>query len=142
MSGWARAAGDCRQCTGRRIDRREGCRMADNGSILVTGAAGQLGIAPQKADSLPALEARLTGQNLAAWAGKLQKRSVNVALPRFKLETDYELNKMLEKMGMKLAFTPRVADFTGMSTSSDPDDRLYISKVLHKAFVEVNEEGS
>jgi serine protease inhibitor len=98
-------------------------------------------IAPQKADGLSALEARLTGKNLTAWLGKLQRMSVEVTLPRFKMDTDYSLGDILKKMGMKLAFT-RVADFTGMSASRNPDDRLYISKVLHKAFVEVNEEGA
>ena len=99
-------------------------------------------IAPQKTDGLAALEARLTGKNLAGWMGNLQKRSVEVTLPRFKMDTDYSLGDTLQKMGMKLAFIERVADFTGMSASRNPDDRLYISKVLHKAFVEVNEEGA
>jgi serine protease inhibitor len=99
-------------------------------------------IAPQKVDGLPALEARLTGRNLSTWIAKLQSRSVEVALPRFKMETDYSLEDALKKLGMKLAFIERVADFTGMSASRNPDDRLYISKVLHKAFVEVNEEGA
>jgi serpin B len=58
------------------------------------------------------------------------------------MDTDYSLSQTLQKMGMKLAFTERIADFTGMSASRNPDDRLYISKVLHKAFVEVNEEGA
>lgn len=99
-------------------------------------------IAPQKTDGLPALEARLTGKNLASWIGKLQKRSVEVTLPRFKMDTDYSLGETLQKMGMKLAFAERIADFTGMSATRNPEDRLYISKVLHKAFVEVNEEGA
>jgi serine protease inhibitor len=99
-------------------------------------------LAPQKTDGLAALEARLTGKNLASWIGKLQKRSVEATLARFKMDTDYSLGETLQKMGMKLAFQERIADFTGMSASRNPDDRLYISKVLHKAFVEVNEEGA
>lgn len=99
-------------------------------------------IAPQKPDGLPALEARLTGKSLTSWIGKLQKRSVEVTLPRFKMDTDYSLGESLQKLGMKLAFAERIADFTGMSATRNPEDRLYISKVLHKAFVEVNEEGA
>jgi serpin B len=91
---------------------------------------------------VPALEASLTGQNLSAWLGKLQRRPVAVSVPRFKMETDYSLKETLEKMGMKLAFAEREADFTGMSTSRNPDDRLSIGAVLHKAFVEVNEQGA
>lgn len=65
------------------------------------------------------------------------ERKVNVTLPRFKVESKYTLNDALSGLGMKDAFG--AADFTGMS----PRGRdLFISKVLHKAFVEVNEEGS
>ncbi len=67
----------------------------------------------------------------------LAKTEVNVSLPRFKLESTLSLKPVLMKMGMKLAFGN--ADFTGMS----PNGReLYISHVLHKAFVDVNEEGT
>lgn len=99
-------------------------------------------IAPRSVDGLPAIEAKLTGETLAGWLRQLKKRSVQMVMPRFKLETDYKLGDTLKEMGMRKAFTERVADFTAMSTSSDPDDRLYISKVLHKAFVEVNEKGA
>ena len=99
-------------------------------------------VAPQKADGLAAIEAKLTGERLSAWLGKLQNRSVNVSMPRFKMETDYKLGDALQSMGMKKAFQERVADFTAMSTSTNPDDRLSISRVLHKAFVEVNEKGA
>ena len=103
-------------------------------------------ILPQSAAGLTALEPRLTAENLRAWVGKLQKRHVNVFLPRFKLETSYEVSKSLQAMGMVQAFKnpslPDGADFSGMSESSDPRDKLYISAVLHKAFVEVNEKGT
>jgi serpin B len=99
-------------------------------------------LAPQKADSLPALEAKLTGDNVTAWLAKLQKRTVDVTLPRFKMETDYNLGDTLKSMGMPTAFNSRLADFTAMSTSTNPDDRLSISRVVHKAFVEVNEKGA
>jgi serpin B len=99
-------------------------------------------LAPRKLDGLPALEESLSGEKLAAWLGKLQRRTVNLSLPQFKLETDYDLNETLKKMGMKRAFDARQADFSGMSASRNPDDQLFISKVLHKAFVEVNEKGA
>ena len=99
-------------------------------------------IAPRKHDGLPKLEAGLTGEKLSAWLGKLQRRSVILSLPKFKLETDYGLHDTLKNMGMKRAFDARQADFTGMSASRNPDDQLFISKVLHKAFIEVNEKGA
>src|SRR5436190_20651859 len=81
-------------------------------------------IAPQKADGLPAIEAMLTEEKLASWLGKLQKRPVDVAMPRFKLETDYALRDTLQSMGMKKAFDIRLADFSAMSTSTNPGDHL------------------
>ena len=103
-------------------------------------------IAPNDADGLAAVEKKLDAGRLAAWVGKLAKRKVHVFLPKFKMETDYKLGKTLKGMGMVRAFTdprfPNGADFTGMCASSDPMKRLYISKVLHKAFVEVNEKGT
>lgn len=99
-------------------------------------------IAPRKLDGLPNLEARLTGAKLSSWLAKLDRRAVSLSLPKFKLETAYGLQDTLKNMGMKRAFDARQADFTGMSASRNPDDQLFISKVLHKAFVEVNEKGA
>ncbi len=58
-------------------------------------------------------------------------------LPKFKLENTLGLNQPLEALGMKTAFKPEKADFSGMF--SDPH---FISKIVQKAFVEVNEEGT
>jgi len=99
-------------------------------------------IAPNSADGLGAIESKLSAGSLNAWLGKLQKRQVHVLLPKFKLETDYDLGTTLQGMGMVQAFDIRRADFAGMSASSDPRQGLYISKVLHKAFVDVTEKGT
>ena len=92
---------------------------------------------PKKVDGLPELEKALTVDKLAALMSKLHVREVNAYLPKFKLETAYELNPTLEAMGMKRAFT-RAADFSGISSA----EALYISAVVHKAYVDVNEEGT
>jgi serine protease inhibitor len=99
-------------------------------------------IAPRNPGGLPALEAKLTGANLTAWLAKLEKRFVAVTLPRFKLETKIELSNMLQKMGMKEAFYLDKADFRGISPSAVKEEKLALSNVLHKAFVEVTEEGT
>ena len=62
---------------------------------------------------------------------------MNVFVPKFRLETQYQLNQTLDEMGMRDAFTA-AADFSGMDGRRD----LYLSVVIHKAFVEVNEEGT
>jgi serpin B len=64
--------------------------------------------------------------------------SVNLSMPKFSLETNYELDRLLAGMGMPLAFDPDNADFSGMTGDRD----LFISAILHKAFVDVNEEGT
>lgn len=64
-------------------------------------------------------------------------REVIVTLPKFKMTVSSGLNEVLIGMGMPTAFDDQAADFSGMA-----NDRLYISDVLHKAFVEVNEEGT
>jgi serpin B len=68
---------------------------------------------------------------------RLDIQKVKTYVPKFKLETCFRLMPTLKALGMKLAFSPR-ADFTGISGKED----LYFSEVVHKAFVDVNEEGT
>jgi len=96
-------------------------------------------IVPRDPKGLAALEKKLDGANLAIWLSRLQPRNVQMWLPKFKMDTQYELGPTLGKVGMKKAFDPNEADFTGMSKSGE---KLYISRVIHKAFVDVNEEGT
>jgi serine protease inhibitor len=94
---------------------------------------------PRKRDGLVALEERLTAKLLAEWTGGLKPiNDLTVTLPKFKMTTQFELSKELQKMGMKDAFGAK-ADFSGMG--GDPG-LLYLSYVIHKAFVDVNEEGT
>ena len=94
---------------------------------------------PDEIDGLPALEAGLTAEKLTRWlASASAKRKVDVTLPRFKLTSSFSLARTLAAMGMPLAFDADRADFSGMST----EEKLYISAVLHKAFVDVNEKGT
>ncbi|HTB31551.1 MAG TPA: serpin family protein [Bacteroidia bacterium] len=64
-------------------------------------------------------------------------RKVIVALPKFKTTAEFRMAGTLSAMGMPDAFSPGLADFKGMST-----DQLCISQVIHKAFIEVNDEGT
>jgi serpin B len=93
---------------------------------------------PDQVDGLSELETRLNDAALERWTAALQKRKVNVFLPRFKFTCQLSLSKVLQELGMPLAFNPSRADFSGMSTQ----ESLFISEVLHKAFVDVNEEGT
>jgi serpin B len=93
---------------------------------------------PDKVDGLAALEEMLTAENLDRWLSKLQRREAIVYFPRFRLTNDFSLGPVLRSLGMELALTPGQADLTGMTESQD----LFISAVMHKAFVDVNEEGT
>ena len=94
-------------------------------------------VLPKKVDGLAEVTADLTAAKLAGWMGRLYKGDVRVYLPKFKLTSQFGLSKVLAKMGMPDAFSSR-ADFSGMNGKKD----LYISAVIHKAFVDVNEEGT
>lgn len=97
---------------------------------------------PRTMDGLAALERQLRDQSLTGWLAELDaqpEQKIELFLPRFKLETTYDLVSPLARMGMKEAFDLSKADFRGMGW---PKGRLYISQIKHKAFVEVNEEGT
>ncbi len=92
---------------------------------------------PKKSDGLAALENELTGENIKKWTTGLRSKPVSVFLPKFKMTSTFDLADVLRPMGMELAFSER-ADFTGMSS----DEKLFFSAVIHRAFVDLNEEGT
>ena len=92
---------------------------------------------PRKVDGLNDLEAQLTTQNLSAWTRGLWARKVDVFLPKFKATSEFSLVGTLAALRMTDAFNSQ-ADFSGMDGKND----LFISAVVHKAFVDVNEEGT
>jgi serpin B len=93
---------------------------------------------PKEKDGLTELEQSLSAKALAEWLGGLKKQEVVVTLPRFRVTAEFTLNEILKAMGMADAFSPTVADFSGMTGKRE----LAISSVVHKAFVDVNEEGT
>jgi len=91
---------------------------------------------PEDPTGVQRLPQGLTAENLAR--PELRQQRVRVFLPRFKAESALSLKPVLIKMGMPTAFSDQ-SDFTGMSPKGKD---LVISHVLHKAFVDVNEEGT
>jgi serpin B len=89
-------------------------------------------------DGVVDLEKKLTSENLSRWLGELHKQKVVVSIPRFKMTEQFSLADTLRAMGMTDAFSAQTADFSGMDGKQD----LFISAVVHKAFVDVNEEGT
>ena len=93
---------------------------------------------PKTHDHLVQLETSLSLENLQLWKGKLEMKKVAISLPKFKTTCGYSLGGTLVPMGMADAFDYRTANFSGMDSANG----LYISAVIHKAFVDVNEEGT
>lgn len=74
----------------------------------------------------------------------LKSQTTRVLLPRFEIDpaSSLSLGDALVALGMKDAFDREKADFTAMANPPKPADRLYVSKVFHKAFVKVDEKGT
>jgi serpin B len=94
---------------------------------------------PRQVEGLAELEKSLTAERLKAWIGAAHTQKVQVTLPKFRMTSEFMLAHALEELGMKKAFQPGEADFSGMNDGREP---FFISMVAHKAFVEVNEEGT
>ncbi|MFZ0035661.1 MAG: serpin family protein [Sedimentisphaerales bacterium] len=92
---------------------------------------------PKQTDGLAEFEKKLTAENLSQWLARLRKREVIVSVPKFKETCQFSLADVLRQMGMTAAFAPE-ADFSGMNGKGE----LFISAVIHKAFVDVSEEGT
>lgn len=93
---------------------------------------------PKNVDGLVELQNLLTLDTLNEWLRNLREQEVEVYLPRFKTTSEFMLAEVLASMGMPDAFSLPPADFSGITGNKD----LFISAVIHKAFVDVNEEGT
>ncbi|XP_076991402.1 serpin B11 isoform X3 [Tamandua tetradactyla] len=90
--------------------------------------------------NLKQIEKQLNLKTFQKWtsSSNMVKREVEVHIPRFRLEIKYELNTLLRSLGMTDIFDQMKADLSGIS----PAKHLYLSKVIHKSYVDVNEEGT
>jgi serpin B len=68
----------------------------------------------------------------------VKNTKVAVSLPKFKMTSSFQLADVLAKMGMPTLFQPGKADLSGIVATKD----LFISRVIHKAYVDVNEQGT
>ncbi|HJR35990.1 MAG TPA: serpin family protein [Gemmatimonadales bacterium] len=98
-------------------------------------------VLPAAGRSLTELTEGLDAARWAEWTGALAEHKLGLALPRFKLEYKRELKDDLSALGMRVAFDPDRADFSGM-LGGPVAGNLYISKVIQKTFVDVDEEGT
>jgi serpin B len=102
------------------------------------GSLSMVALLPMKTDGLDKLEEQLSTASLDKWLGEARTRDVTVFFPKFRTTAEFQLAGELKAMGMPSAFDASSADFSGIDGKKD----LLISAVLHKAFVDVNEEGT
>lgn len=127
------------------MHHRDSVRYMENADFqaveLPYGKPGQpfamLVLLPRQIDGCRALESRFTPAFLQSLAPQFKFQAVDLYIPRFKIDSSFELKSVLTQMGMPDAFTP-AADFSGI----DGTRLLYLSGVAHKAWCEVNEEGT
>ncbi|CAK8695594.1 unnamed protein product [Clavelina lepadiformis] len=93
---------------------------------------------PDKIFGLKKLEKRLTAEKLMSLISGISKKEVVIAVPKMKLELQYDLVPTLEKMGIKDVFDQNRAKLQNISSGPE----LFISAVVHRAVIEVNEEGT
>jgi serpin B len=96
---------------------------------------------PNEKAGLAKLEAELSVATLARALESLRGVEVELSLPKFGFSWGADLVPSLKSLGIELPFDRRAADFTGMSDAKG-DERLYLAKVFHKAFIKVDEQGT
>lgn len=91
-----------------------------------------------KFDSLDLLTSRMTADELVTTLEYMETVELTVSLPRFKMEHQYDLSRVMQQMGITELFDASQADLSGFTGSPD----FHITSAQHKAFIEVNEEGA
>lgn len=92
---------------------------------------------PKDRDGLESVEDSMTMQKLDSIRDIMTLQPLTVQIPKFEFETKYDLVGSLESLGVHDAFDENNADFKGMT-----DEQVYLDQTVHKAFVNVNEEGT
>jgi serpin B len=104
-----------------------------------SGEVSMIVFLPSDVSGLSSLEQSLTASSAQLWIQKLESvPKVIVTMPRFKVTQQFGLSETLGEMGMPQAFEKGVADFSGMTGNRD----FVMSAVIHKAYIDVNEEGT
>ncbi|RME54474.1 serpin family protein [Candidatus Woesearchaeota archaeon] len=88
-------------------------------------------------EDINGVESKLSVSELVEWQSRLKPTEIShIEIPKFKLSTDYFLKDKFSSLGLNLPFSSS-SDFSAMTK-----DKLFIDEVIHKAFIEVNEEGT
>ncbi len=94
-------------------------------------------ILPKSIKKIRKLEKTLNNELFHEYLNNKTRKRISLSIPKFDIESEFDLNKTLADMGIKEAFTNK-ADFSGITTK----EKLYISKVIHKANISIDEQGT
>ena len=107
------------------------------------GGISMVVLLPDRKDGLRDLEKSLSARMFQKCVSRMDRREVEIFLPRFRLTWQRGLGNDLAALGMTHAFSRSLADFSGINDRKAPaDDSLFISDVVQKALAEVDEEGT
>ena len=95
---------------------------------------------PDQNTSLSEFQNQLNQDNWSNWQAHFEAKAGTLMLPKFTMEYEKSLNRVLAEQGMGIAFEPGKADFSGLAAAAADD--IYISNVKHKTFIEVDETGT
>ena len=116
-------------------------KTADAQVVELPYASGDMSmmiVLPNDKNGLAKVEQSMNDASIATWAKSLSSAQVAVKLPKFTMTSSFSLGEKLSALGMPRAFDAQRADFSGM----DGTKEIFISEVLHKAFVAVDEKGT
>ncbi|NWQ66054.1 SERP3 protein, partial [Neopipo cinnamomea] len=91
-----------------------------------------------KRTPLSQIESHLSAKDVTLWANSLKRTKMDIFLPRFSIQSLFDLKTVFSALGIRDAFDPITANFKGISDQ----DSLYISEVIHKAEIEITEDGT
>jgi serpin B len=90
-------------------------------------------------ESLGGIESSLTAEKLSEYKAQMKETKLDaIYMPKFEFDTKYFMKDTLIALGMPTAFNEDLADFSGMTA----EEKLFISSVIHQAYVRVDEEGT
>lgn len=104
------------------------------------GSFAFVALLPDEGTSVSEYLQSLTGESLQNLMKNAENTTVFTMMPKFKSEYSVEMSEILKEMGMADAFDENLADLSGIGTS--PEGNLFISRVIHKTAIEVNEKGT
>lgn len=101
------------------------------------GDISMIVLVPKDRDGLESLEQSMNMEKLDSIKNSMTRQPLTVQIPKFEFETEYNLIQPLQNLGLHDAFDPDNADFQAIT-----DEPIYLEQAKHKAFVNVNEEGT